>query len=79
MQYTGRVILNHVNPNVHGIERGEARHRKYKDLNMAALRPATFPLTNSSIRSKGKRKVKISLLQAVETPRVARDRGFHIT
>jgi hypothetical protein len=24
------VILNHVNPNVHGIGQGEAMHRKYK-------------------------------------------------
>jgi hypothetical protein len=27
----------------------------------------------------GKKKVKISLLQAVEAPRVARGRGYHIT
>jgi hypothetical protein len=26
------VIVNHVNPNVHGAEQGEARRRKYKRL-----------------------------------------------
>jgi hypothetical protein len=28
------IILNHVNPNVHGIGQGEARHRKYKRLKL---------------------------------------------
>jgi hypothetical protein len=28
------IILNHVNPNVCGIEQGEARHRKYKRLQL---------------------------------------------
>jgi hypothetical protein len=28
------IILNHVNPNVHNIGQGEARHRKYKMLNL---------------------------------------------
>jgi hypothetical protein len=27
-------ILNHVNPNVHGIGQGKARHRKYKRLKL---------------------------------------------
>jgi hypothetical protein len=29
-----KLILNHVNPNVHGIRQGEARHRKYKRLKL---------------------------------------------
>jgi hypothetical protein len=28
------VILNHVNPNIHGIGQGETRHRKYKRLKL---------------------------------------------
>jgi hypothetical protein len=28
------VILNHVNPNVHGIRQGEARHRKYERIKL---------------------------------------------
>jgi hypothetical protein len=28
------VILNHVNPDVHGIGQGEARHRKHKRLEL---------------------------------------------
>jgi hypothetical protein len=28
------VIPNHVNPNIHGIGQGEARHRKYKRLKL---------------------------------------------
>jgi hypothetical protein len=28
------IILNHVNPNVHGFGQGEARHRKYKRLKL---------------------------------------------
>jgi hypothetical protein len=30
------VILNHVNPKVHGIGQGEARHRKYKRLKLGS-------------------------------------------
>jgi hypothetical protein len=28
------VILNHVNPNIHGFGQGEAKHRKYKRLKL---------------------------------------------
>jgi hypothetical protein len=31
-----KVILNHINPNVHGIGQGEARHRKYKRLKLGS-------------------------------------------
>jgi hypothetical protein len=30
------VILNHVNPKVHGIGKGDARHRKYKRLKLGS-------------------------------------------
>jgi hypothetical protein len=30
------VILNHVNPNVHGTEKGEATHRKYTRLKLGS-------------------------------------------
>jgi hypothetical protein len=30
----GEVILDHVNPNVHGIEQGEAMHRECKRLKL---------------------------------------------
>jgi hypothetical protein len=39
------VIPNHVNPNVHGLEQGEARQRKRQKL---GDRPATIQQTNSS-------------------------------
>jgi hypothetical protein len=29
-----QLILNHVNPNVHGIEQGKARYAKYKRLKL---------------------------------------------
>jgi hypothetical protein len=44
------LILNHVNLNVCGIGQGEARHRKYKRLYLAAVRPTTVQLTNCSSR-----------------------------
>jgi hypothetical protein len=36
------VVLNYVNPSVHGIEQGEARHRSIRGLNLAEVRPTTL-------------------------------------
>jgi hypothetical protein len=43
------VILNHENPNVHGIGQGEPRHRKYESmrgLNLVADKPTTVQVSN---------------------------------
>jgi hypothetical protein len=40
------VIQNHVNPNVRNIGQGEAQHRKYKRLNLAAVRHTTVQVTS---------------------------------
>jgi hypothetical protein len=42
------VILNHVNPNVRGTGQGEARHKKYKRFNLAAIKTATVQLSTVS-------------------------------
>jgi hypothetical protein len=41
------VTLNHANPNVCGTGQVEALHRKYKRLNLAAIKPTTVHLTGS--------------------------------
>jgi hypothetical protein len=40
------VILNHENPNVHAIGQGGPRHRKYKRLNLVAVKPTTVQVSN---------------------------------
>jgi hypothetical protein len=45
MQDTSRSKPKHVNPNVHGTEKGEAM----KDLNLEAVRHTTGQLTNCSL------------------------------
>jgi hypothetical protein len=44
------VILNHVNPNVHAIGQGEARHRKNKRLKLVDVWPTSFQLINWSFK-----------------------------
>jgi hypothetical protein len=44
------IILNQVNPNERSTGQGEARHRKYKGLNLAAVRPTIIQPINCSFR-----------------------------
>jgi hypothetical protein len=41
-----QVILSHVNPKVHGIGQGKPCMESIRDLNLAAVRPTTFPVIN---------------------------------
>jgi hypothetical protein len=43
------VIENHDNENVRNIEQVEARHRKYKSLNLATVRHTTDQMTKISV------------------------------
>jgi hypothetical protein len=40
------VILNHENPNVRTIGQGEARHRRHRGLNFAAVKPTTVQVSD---------------------------------